>query len=92
MEGFSAHLFWDCDAGALDGEAQAGFIIGRVLSRGTFADWGELMRRYGAERLREEVVALRDMDAKAVAFCSAVLDLTPESFRCTKKKFSGPGH
>ena len=88
MVGFSPHLFWDCDANTLDEEVHARFVIGRVLSRGTFADWQELKRRYGLARLRAEVVCIRDLDPKSHAFCAAYFDIAPEAFRCSQTRLS----
>jgi hypothetical protein len=87
---FSPHLFWDTDPASIDFEAHARFVVGRVLSRGTFADWHELKRRYDLDRIRDEALQLRDLDAKALAFCSVFFNLSPLSFRCSKKAFSSP--
>ncbi len=90
MQGFSSHLFWDCDRVKLDPKRHARFIIGRVLARGTWADWQELKRRYPTDRLRDEVIRIRVLDRKSLAFCSAIFKIPREEFRCTKQPSSSP--
>lgn len=90
MNGFSAHLFWDCVRAELDPDRHARFIVGRVLARGTWKDWLELNRHYSINRLRDEVIRIRNLDPKSVAFCSAKFNIPRERFRCTKHEFSSP--
>ena len=82
---FSSSLFWDCDSDSIDLEAHSAFVIGRVLMRGRLADWQKLKRHYGIERLRREIVRLRQLDPRTLAFCAAYFDLPRESFRCFSK-------
>ena len=78
-------LFWDCDPKTVDAEMHGRFIIGRVLTRGTMGDWRHLKQLYGHERLRSEVVLLRSLDPRTLAFCCTYFELNKEDFRCYSK-------
>lgn len=78
-------LFWDIRLETLDWETHASFIIGRVLSRGRLEDWQHIKTHYGIERLKQEVVKLRHLDAKSLHFCSAYFDMPLSKFRCYNK-------
>jgi hypothetical protein len=85
MVPFSDTLFWDCDATTIDAEKHRRFIIGRVLTRGTMEDWLSLKRLYGHEGLKSEVVQLRSLDPRTLAFCCTYFELNKEDFRCYSK-------
>ncbi|MEY3443112.1 MAG: hypothetical protein RLZZ519_1393 [Bacteroidota bacterium] len=87
---FSKNLFWDTDESKLDFEANARSIIARVSERGRQEDWFEILRYYGENRLREEVVQIRSIEPKTLAFLSLVLEIPIESFRCYKEQQSFP--
>ena len=82
---FSNTLFWDCDPETIDAEKHCQFIIGRVLTRGTMEDWHHLKKLYGHERLKSEVVRLRSLDPRTLAFCRTYFELNKEDFRCYSK-------
>ena len=82
---FTQALFWDCDPKALDSRKHRKFIIARVLNRGRMSDWRSLKQLYSDEELRHEVVGLRDLNPKALAFCSIYFDIPKETFRCFTK-------
>ncbi len=73
-------LFWDAKPGAIDAEAHAPYVIGRVLSLGTLRQVRALFRFYGRNRLRSFFLegGLRHVDRRAASFWLLVLDLTRE--------------
>ncbi len=75
-------LFWDIDITTLDPEAHAQYIIGRVVSKGNLSDWNTLKQLYGHQRIRQEVVNLRSLDAKSLNFLSSYYDIDKKLFRC----------
>ena len=85
MMPFTRALFWDCDPESLDVRKHRKFIIARVLNRGRTADWRSLRRLYSDEELRHEVVGIRDLTPKALAFCSTYFQIPKETFRCSTK-------
>jgi hypothetical protein len=82
---FRSALFWDIDITTLNPEAHAQYIIGRVVSRGDLADWNTLKQLYGHQRIKQEVVSLRSIDARSLNFLSSYYDIDKNLFRCADK-------
>lgn len=79
---FRSALFWDIDVTTLDPENHARYIIGKVISRGDLADWNALKQLYGHQRIKQEIVQLRFLDARSLSFLSRYYDIDRTSFRC----------
>lgn len=75
-------LFWDVQFSSLDIGAHSRFIIERVVSRGNLADWNQLKKLYGKEKIREEVVQIRSLDRKTASFLSVYFGIAKTDFRC----------
>ena len=88
MPDFSPSLFWDCDPMTIDLDRHAGFLVGRVLTRGVLNDWRVLREIYGLERIAAEARKLRDLDPRTLAFCCAYFDLPRDQFRCVSNEKS----
>ena len=84
----SREIFWDCKADSIDFETRARFVIQRVLQYGKLADWNEVQRFYGLEKIKEEMLKEPDLDPRTLAFLSVILDVPKENFQCYKKKQS----
>lgn len=87
---FSKYLFWDVDKDSIDLEANASYVVKRVLELGQLNDWNLLMSRYGMQRIAHIAQNLRTLEPKALSFISAVSSLPKESFRCFTTKQSTP--
>jgi hypothetical protein len=83
-------IFWDVDMTHMDAEKHAGFIIIRVLQRGTMSDWNTIKERYGLVRVREVALQARFLDDLTLNFCSAYFHIPKEQFRCYTLKQSIP--
>jgi hypothetical protein len=79
---FRPALFWDTDIAKLDPEIHARYIIGRVITRGNMNDWNTLKELYGHQKIRQEVVHLRSLDARSLSFLSCYYDIDRTLFRC----------
>ena len=89
IQSFSEYLFWDVDKTSIDLEANAPYVVRRVLELGQFCDWNLLVRRYGISRITSIAQNLRTLDPKALSFISAVSSVPLESFRCfTTKQYT----
>ncbi len=75
-------LFWDTDFDRIDFEKNARFVIQRVLTRGNEKDFQELIKFYGIERLKKEIVKVRYLDKKTLNFCSVFFGINKKLFRC----------
>lgn len=49
----SKTLFWDIRYDTIQWDRNYRFVIERVLERGTFAEWPEIKRYYGLEKIKE---------------------------------------
>lgn len=83
-------LLWDVDLERVDLEQHAGFLIRRVLERGSWGEWLRVRAYYGDARIEREVEGMRHLDPKALSYIAAILQRPPESFRCYTTKPSLP--
>ena len=88
----SKHLFWDTDPASVDPEKHARKIIERVVTRGRVSDWKSIVAYYGNQRLREEAVKIRSLDAKSLNFLSWILHVPITDFRCYTQLQQSPKH
>lgn len=83
--------FWDVDMQTLDYESNARFVIEKVINDGLWGDIQEVMRYYGHNRVKSEVTQVAYLKKKALSFCCAIFELTPDQFRCYTRQQSNPG-
>lgn len=88
----NSRLFWDTDIATFDPEAHSAFIVGRVLTYGTWEDWKAIREYYGFHRLREIVQEIRTLPPNAIAFCCTAFDLEKEALRCYIETQSNPAY
>lgn len=86
----SPTAFWDVNRQTLDYEANARFVIKKVMNYGLWADILEIMRYYGRERVGAEIVQAGYLKKKTLSFCCAIFDLTPDQFRSYTRQQSNP--
>jgi hypothetical protein len=80
----SRHLFWDIDPATLDPHRHADFVIGRVLSKGSWAALSALRSEVGDATLRDFVErAPHRLDRRSLRFFQVVLGTDPSA--CTTK-------
>ena len=92
VERLSPALFWDVDRDAIDETAHSGFIVQRVVERGTLDDWKNLRTAMGLPVVVAAAQKLRSLDPKALAFLCAVGHVSEDSFRCSTSKPFSPKH
>lgn len=92
IHSFSDYLFWDVDVSSIDLEANAPYVVRRVLELGQLKDWNLLVQRYGIPRISSIAQKLRILEPKALSFISAVSSVPKESFRCFTTKQSTQTH
>ncbi len=86
----SPTAFWDVDMPSLDYEKNARFIIEKVMNYGLWADIQEVMRFYGRDRVKQEVIQTAYLKKRTLSFCCAIFDLAPDQFRCYTRQQSHP--
>ncbi len=75
-------LFWDTRIDHIDTEKHARFVIERVIARGTLDDWKTVLNIYGHDRVRREVLSIRSLDPKSLAYLSIFFDIDETEFKC----------
>ncbi len=76
----SRTAFWDVDWDTLDFEADSLLVMSKVFNYGTWADILEVLRFYGPDRVRREVVQGAYYKQTALSFLCLILDLTESDF------------
>ena len=85
---FSPYLFWDVDVAKLDFNSSCRFVMERVYSKGTLSDVAELIRFYGQEKIKKEIVQIPYLDAKTHNYLSVIFKIPRSKFKCCKNKQS----
>lgn len=83
---FSTHLFWDTNPSEIDMEANAPYIVQRVLEYGQMDDWYLIRNYYGLDRIKEIATQLRSLDPKALSYIAAITNTPRSQFRCYTSK------
>lgn len=83
---FSPHIFWDCNAKALDLDRDKEFIIERALTRGLEKDEKLVFAIYGAETIKNTVINIKNMDRKIGNYLSVILNIPRENFKYYTEK------
>ncbi len=86
----SPTAFWDVDMKTLDYEVNARFVVEKVMNYGLWADILEILRYYGHQRVKAEIVQAAYLKKKTLSFCCVIFDLTPNQFRCYTRQQSNP--
>ncbi len=84
----SKTIFWDVKYEDLDEEKHARFIIERAFERGGTNDLFTVMKYYGSEKIKNEVLASRWLQDSTINLLCLLYNLTPPQFRCYELKQS----
>ncbi len=88
----SRRVFWDIDFASLDYEKDRRFVIDKVLNYGLWDDFVEMMRFYGKEAVKEEIVKLPYFKKEVLNFLCFYFKLKPEDFECYIRRQSQEPH
>ena len=83
---FSKHLFWDVDLADFDFEKHSKFFSQRVVEYGLINDWNLIKKLYGLEKIKQNALQFRTLDAVSLSFLSAIFKIEKSEFRCYKYK------
>jgi len=75
------HLFWDINPDSLDYGKHSRFIIKRVIQKGSLEEWKTIKEFYGLEIIKNEILLMRDLDAKTLIFFAVYFGLEKNKFR-----------
>jgi hypothetical protein len=88
MEGLSKTAFWDVDFEKLDYQQHALFIISQVFNYGIWNDQLAVLRYYGVDRVKAEVVKTPYLNKKTLSFLCHIFDLQASDFTCYTRRQS----
>ena len=86
------YLFWDVDLKTINFEENCRFVIARVILRGSIDDWITIKEYYGIERIKDQILQMRDLDKKTLNFFSIYFDIDKINFKCFSTQQSSPRH
>jgi len=79
-------LLWDVDPDQVDLEKHAGFLIPRIMDRGTMEHVMWAWDFYGAGRIQDVLVQAPCLQKKTIAFFACQFGIPREAFRATRKR------
>jgi hypothetical protein len=74
-------LFWDVERASVDPEANADFLIVRIMERGTREDVRTAWTYYGQEKVRDCLLSAPALSRKTIAFFANQFGLSRDAFR-----------
>ncbi|MEI7587082.1 hypothetical protein [Runella sp.] len=85
-------LFWDVDVQTIDLNKHKASVIERIVIRGRWDEFKEILDFYGKNTVESVVLNARWLDKRTLSFCSAIFQIPETEFRCYKLAQSNPEH
>lgn len=82
----SKRVFWDIDFSSLDYQKDRFYIIERVMNYGLWNDFVEIVRFYGKNIIKQEIVQSAYLKKDVLNFLCLYLNLKPSQFKCYKRR------
>lgn len=82
----NSHLFWDTDVNSINPKKHKQAIIERVIERGSFDEFKELIDFYGKNTVIDCVKKARWFSEKTMYFVSAYFNIPLDDLRCYIQK------
>lgn len=86
------NLFWDVDVHTIDLQKHKASVIERIVTRGRWTEFQEMLKFYGKSTVKEVLLNARWLDKRTLAFCSAIFNTPISEFRCYKLAQLNPEH
>lgn len=78
-------LLWDVTHEGFDFSKNKQLIIERTCSLGNFSDFKEIVRFYGFDTIKKEIIKSTSLDPKSLFFFGHFFDIPLERFKCYSK-------
>jgi len=82
----SPTYFWDVDYSNLDPIKSKRLIIERIINLGTVDEIFVIIKYYGEEEVKEEILSLNYLDPKTLNFFAFYFNIQKTSFKCYTRK------
>lgn len=79
-------LLWDVNRDHFDFLINKRLVIERVCTLGSLNDYKEILRFYGFETVKNELLNSASLDPKSLSFFSQIFNIPVEKFKCYSKK------
>ncbi|MGN6803936.1 MAG: DUF6922 domain-containing protein [Ginsengibacter sp.] len=86
----SKKAFWDVSFENLDFQKSSLYIMEKVFNHGSWNDQVEIIRFYGLDRIRKEIINASYLNKTALSFLSVILHLPKTSFKCYRRMLLNP--
>ena len=88
----SKTAFWDVNFDEIDFEKNAAFVMEKVFNYGLWDDQVAIIKYYGRDRIRKEIVKGAYFKKKVLSFLCLIFDLQPADFTCYIRRQSHLPH
>ena len=82
IKDLSKHLFWDVDKDQMSFDAHKVFVVQRILTYGTLADFKLLRKHLELNEIAEIAKGLRSLDQVTLHFVATITHTPLNEFRC----------
>jgi len=86
----SQKAFWDVRFSEIDFEKNSSHVMEKIFNYGTWNDQVAIMKFYGLNRIRKEIVKASYLRKPVLSFLCAILHLQKTDFACYIKMQSHP--
>ncbi len=88
----SKTAFWDIDFEKIDYDINSLFVINKVFNYGTFADQLEIIKFYGIEKIKKDIVNVAYFRKPVFAFICGFFDLDKSLFTAYQRRQAQPNY
>jgi hypothetical protein len=81
-------VFWDVNYEDLDFERDKFYVIEKVMNYGVWSDFLELIKFYGKDIIKKEIVKTSFLKKDVLSFVCVYFDLKPSQFKCYNRRQS----
>ena len=81
-------VFWDVNYNDIDFEKDKFYIIEKVMNYGVWSDFLEIIKFYGRDIIKEEIIKSSYLKKDVLNFVCFYFDLKPNQFKCYIKRQS----
>ncbi|MCW3788162.1 DUF6922 domain-containing protein [Plebeiibacterium sediminum] len=79
----SRRAFWDIDYNTIDWENNSQYLIIKVIERGKLQDLFELIKYYGKEKIKKELIGAQKLPQRTFDFARTYFAVNKEDFQCS---------
>jgi len=81
----SKKAFWDVRFSDIDFEKNSLYVMEKIFNYGNWTDQVSIMKFYGLDRIRKEIINASYLRKPVISFLSALLQISKTEFTCYTK-------